>query len=134
MTRMKALSRVIIIMWLILWAFFLIREDKDGQYASLKTIYTIPDSEKFRFILGANLYDFLLFCRSNIPDGATYNMEGFEKFSIDAVRARYFLYPLREVLENADFKIVYGKSPVSLDGYKIVKTFNDNGHIFKRLI
>lgn len=104
---MNKFFRIILAIWVVLWLVFLLREDKDGQYRDLKYFYTHSYDDNVGYLLGEKLYAFLESCRQNIPKGSTYELSGFEKFSIYEVRARYFLWPLRSVSADPDFKIVW---------------------------
>ncbi len=125
--------------WLILWVVFLVREDKKGQYKDLWYFYTHGYNEKVRYILGEDLHDFLIYCKENIPEGASYSLSGFGEFDIASVRARYFLWPLRCGEENADYYIAC-KEEKNPDGYKIVGrhkvtgvgAYRDTPLLFKR--
>jgi hypothetical protein len=111
--KQKAL-KIIFAVWIILWIFFLAREDKDGQYSTLRYLYTHDSEEKTRYVMGGELYDFLISCRENMPAGSTYELSGFQEFSIDEVRARYFLWPLKSVSEKGEFEINYNEKKISL--------------------
>jgi hypothetical protein len=124
--------KLVFAVWLTLWVFFLVREDKDGQYKTLKFLYTHNTEEKTGYIMGEELYGFLLFCRDNVPAGSTYELTGFKKFSIDEVRARYFLWPLRNTSENPDFKIVYSRKKQRIPGYNTYKQHDGAGYLLVR--
>ena len=102
---------IILIVWTVLWIVFLVREDKDGQYRTLGYLYAHTPQEGMQHLMGDKLYSFIRYCKENIPPDATYQMFGFEDFSIDEVRARYFLWPRKRVEEGADFEVVYGDNP-----------------------
>ena len=113
-----AVLKSVLAVWVVLWLFFLAREDKDEQYASLNYMYTHGVSENARYIVGADLYDFLMLCGKTMPAESTYKLVGFGELSIDAVRARYVLWPLRSVEKDADFVAVYGNADASYTGYR----------------
>ncbi|MFH1552512.1 MAG: hypothetical protein ABID83_02585 [Candidatus Omnitrophota bacterium] len=128
----RNIFKTIFAVWIVLWIFFLIREDKDGQYRSLGYLYTHGYNDKVRYVLGDELYDFLIFCRQQIPEGSSYELVGFKKFSIYEVRARYFLWPLRHVKEDPDFKIVYEGQETPGDGYREYKRYGAKGRLLAR--
>ena len=113
----KNILKIIFAVWIVLWVFFLVREDKDGQYRDLRYMYTHGYEDKSSYVMGDELYDFLVFCRKNMPEGATYELSGFENLSIGEVRARYFLWPFRRVEKDPDFIIVCGKKGAKVPGY-----------------
>jgi hypothetical protein len=119
--------------WLVLWLLFLVREDKKGQYAQLYELYSLRSPERMRQVVGPELYDFLMYCRSSLPEGATYELVGFEKYSIDGVRARYLLWPLRSGPGDADYRIVYSAAgELDMPGYSLYTRLGRNGRVFKR--
>lgn len=131
MTR-KAVFKIIFIMWIVVWVFFLAREDKDGQYASLISSYKADYAGKLKILLGEELYGFIDFCLKELPENSTYRLEGFEKFSIFEVRARYLLYPLKQIETRPDYVICFGRSPDNIPGYMKYKDYQDIGAIYKK--
>ncbi|MGB2601814.1 MAG: hypothetical protein WBD00_04165 [Candidatus Omnitrophota bacterium] len=125
--------KVIIIVWLVLWVFFLIREDKDGQYKSLKYMYTHNQAEGMRHVYGEGLYDLVSYCADNMREGTTYNMAGFKRFSIKEVRARYLLWPFKRVDRDADYIVMLGGAK-RLSGYKRVGEAGDGTLWIKRSV
>ncbi|MCK5450483.1 MAG: hypothetical protein KAI70_01810 [Candidatus Omnitrophica bacterium] len=128
--KKTVIFRAILILWIVLWVFFLVREDKDGQYDSLKYLYGHNYADKVKFIMGKDLYGFSVFCSENIPRGSTYELSGFKKFSIDEVRMRYFLWPLVGTSGGADYKIVFGSGKLEYPGYKEYQRFENIGTIY----
>lgn len=118
--------------WALLWMFFLVREGKKNQYADLKYMYTHGYTDKVRYLLGEDLADLLSLSAIYLPEGATYDIEGFKRFSIDEVRARYYLWPFMRVAEDPDFIIVYGGLKDVPDGYDNYVSAGSSGRILKR--
>ena len=120
---------VLFLVWVILWAIFVLRElfvkSNIKDYAALAS----RDLEgKRSYIIGDKLYEFLVFCKKNLPEDATYRFVGVEDGSIEQRRAAYYLYPM---LESAapQYLIVFnkqyiagkdGESFVALDGMRYV--------------
>jgi len=129
MLNKKNLIRSILVIWCVLWLFFLIREDKDGQYRGLRELYCLKGEARTRHVIGGDLYDFLTFSREKIPQGSTYEILGFEKYSIDEVRARYFLWPLKAGKGGTDFKIVYEEGVRVPAGYEEFGRFGKKGYL-----
>jgi hypothetical protein len=130
--RTKTILRGIFITWLVLWAVFLVRQSKRGQYAELAYFYTNDYSSRVGYLLGDDLADIVVFCLENIPPGSTYDIRGFERFSIKEVRARYYLWPLFRTEEDPDFIIVYGSAEYVEDGYREFRSFDGMGKIYVR--
>lgn len=130
-------------LWLVLWFFFLVREDKDGQYKALAYLYQHGYNDKVRYLMGPELYDFLVFCKKHMPNDSTYQLVGFkrfsgdlrmgpEKMSISEVRARYFMWPLRNAGKGAEFKIVH-EEEFNDPLYKEYKSFNEKDRLFIKI-
>jgi len=116
--------------FLLLWAVFLFRENKRGEYAELRYLYAHNDIEKRRFVMGASEYDYLAYCKETLPANATYRIIGLEDIAL--VRARYMLWPARVDLDKPDFLLVF-KSHYSIpQGYAEFKKFQGDGYILKR--
>jgi hypothetical protein len=113
----QRLLKGIFSVWLILWVFFLIREDKDGQYGSLAFMYTHGGKEGMRHLYGEGLYDLAVYCAKNMRERSTYIMMGFDRFSIDEVRIRYLLWPLRQADRDADYIVMRGDAE-DIPGYE----------------
>ena len=113
----KRVLTIVFIIWVVLWVVFLVREDKDDQYKSLVYAYTHSPEENVRYMMGKDLYDLLILSKTDIPEGSTYVLEGFDEFSIKEVRARDYLWPLKSVKDNPDYVIIYGSQQVDAPGY-----------------
>ena len=124
--------RLIIIAWVMTWAGLLIHGKKDRQYKALAYLYTHAPEERLRYVTGERLSDFIDFCRENLPEDATYRLWCFGNLSLDEVRARYELWPLKRVKDNADFILSFEDKGEVLEGYKEYKRFDGNGLIMIR--
>lgn len=124
-------TSALIALWILLWLFFLAREDKDGQYRELSLLLGEPDSGKPALLMGRELTAMTEEVTRRIQPGVTYTLHGFEKYSIDEVRARYYLWPLRRVEEGGDIAVVYaaGKAP---DGYVFLSDAGPSGAVYIR--
>ncbi len=129
MVTKENILKLLLAIWIVLWVLFLIREDKDEQYASLKYQYSHGREDRMRNVMGAELYELMLFCKENMPPGSTCELTGFDKFSIDEVRARYFLWPIRNTSSDADFIIVYEGSYTPREGYAELKGYTGKGKV-----
>jgi len=130
--RKQTILKTVLAVWLALWVFFLAREDKDGQYEALAYNYAHGYAEKVGFLLGKDLYDVLVTAVNDMPGGAAYRLSGFEKFSIDEVRLRYYLWPMRSSGGEADFIIFNGESERPPAGYAEYRRLGSKGGIYKR--
>lgn len=130
--NLRFILRAILLTWVILWVVFLVRQGKRGQYAELAHFYSNGYNSKVRYLLGEDLADFLVFCAGKIPKNSTYDIRGFERFSIKEVRARYYLWPLYRTENNPDFIIVYGSSGPAPLGYKDFASNEGKGSVYIR--
>ncbi len=126
----KVIFKLVIAVWLVLWIVFLAREDKDGQYKMIKYVFTHGEDDRVRYILGDDLYGFIVFAGENMPGGTTYKIEGFEQFSIDEVRLRYYLWPLKCVDNEADFIVYFGSADKKEPGYKLFREYKNIGKLY----
>lgn len=123
--------RIMLVVWLVLWLLFLIREDKDDQYKALKYLYSHGYNQSVSYVVGDKLNDLILYAGRDMPEGSTYDIKGFSKFSIGEVRARYYLWPYVRVHKDPDYIIVYGSSASEV-GYETVKKYPGIGILQKR--
>ena len=82
--------------------------------------------------MGERLYDFLSFCKQELPANATFQLIGFGEKSFEEVAARYFLSPLLTNNEAGEFKIIYGANASSFPGYAEYARDGDLGRILIR--
>lgn len=102
--------KIVFAVWVGLWGFFFARElfIKDNL-RDYRTLVTRNLEEKHAYVTGERLYDFLNSCKENLPERATYRLDGVEDGSIEKRRAVYYLYPLLES-SDPDFILVYGNA------------------------
>lgn len=131
-TQKEKIIYIIIGAWTVLWLVFLIRPDKDGQYAELKHFHSVSYDNKVKHLLGDELYGFLMFSKDNIPEGSTYALKGFGERSIYEVRFRYYLWPLKSVEKGSDYIIIYGDDEVTDTSYNEYLNYKGDGRIYQR--
>ncbi|MDD2679591.1 MAG: hypothetical protein PHO03_02150 [Candidatus Omnitrophica bacterium] len=108
----------------------MLRENKKGEHAQLRYLYSHSDTEKRRYLTGEDLYDFIISCKAALPDKATYNILGLDETR--EVTARYLLWPARRELQGPDFLIVYGNLQFTQSGYLMVKACKNTGALLAR--
>jgi len=91
-----------------------------------------------------NFYDyyyFLDFCRSKLPERASYSLLVPDEYTYYDVKARYYLYPVHQVMSpgaKSDYIIVYGPQQLFKGkdlypkGFKLFTKYKDEGYILKR--
>lgn len=122
--------RAVFVVWAVLWVFFLVRQNKKGQYEELAFFYSNTYDSKVEYLLGSGLSELLSFCAAELPQGATYDIRGFERFSIKEVRARYYLWPMRRVEDDPDLILIHGKSRDVPRGYRMFKDLGSKGAVY----
>ena len=130
--KVRFVLRSVLLVWIVLWMIFLVRQSKRGQYTELTYLYANDYDSKVRYLLGDDLEDLLVFSAENLPRGATYDITGFERFSIKEVRARYYLWPLYRTEDYPEFIISYGAPGTAPDGYKEFGVFPGKGAVYSR--
>jgi len=125
---------IVLIMWCVLWIFFLFREDKSGQYGLLVKFYKAAGYEKYQLIYGKDLYDFLLFCKKEIPEGSTYCLKNFDDFDVKKVRSQYLLWPLRATKVDPDFIILPGELIDIPENYEMCFQLDGKGYVLSRKV
>lgn len=125
----RVVLKIIAVVWIVLWVVFIARElfVKGGarEYAAL---LGRPLEGKHAYVTGDELYGFIDFCRTAIPESATFAVEGLEKDSHDKRRFTYYLYPRME-RPDADFICVYRLPERPRDGYRVAGTLAGKGYI-----
>jgi hypothetical protein len=126
------LLKISLLVWLILWGVFFLRENKEGEYRQFFDLAGKGLEEKRAYLLGGELYDFLKFSQKNIPEDARYKFAGIKPFAIEEVRAIYYLYPRKAVEEDYDYILVYGDDVEPEIGFERIAVMKDNAYILKR--
>ena len=104
--------RIFFLVWVLLWLLFACRQFwRSPSFLSYYYQLVLADAEGRRAIsYGSEFYRFLRFCNQSLPPGSRFQLIGPPDWSIDRVRAHYYLYPLR-LNDNPYFLLVY-KSPL----------------------
>lgn len=87
---------------------------------------------KRAYITGPKLYELIKISNQFMPKASSYEMIGIKDESLDARRARYYLYPNIEK-ESPDFLLVYGVRDFEREGYKIFKILDLDRYILRRV-
>jgi hypothetical protein len=109
-SRMR-LTRLILQVWVIVWVLFLVRPFSLHKSSLLEYLELAKgDFEtRRRIAYGTDFCRFLNFCKARIPGDSRFQLVGFERESVDRVRAYYYLYP-RLSSQKPDYILVY-KAP-----------------------
>jgi hypothetical protein len=105
------IGRVVFAVWVVVW-FLLFSQQVLWSRKFIdrcqRLIRSNPEERRAE-AYGEDYYAFLRFCRANLPQNATFQLVGPPEWSVDRVRAHYFLYPSL-ISEKPEFILVY-KTP-----------------------
>ena len=107
----------------------LIKKGHFGDYKIL-AFRNIPGKRSYDY--GDNLFEFLEFCKTALPESANYDFAGVEKLSLEDRRAVYYLYPHIKK-GKADFLLIYNKPAFKKEGYRLYKKLDNFRFILERI-
>ena len=131
----RAILKIAFLVWVILWGLFFVRGIVAKKvYRDYAILLSRPLDGKRSFVTGDRFYEFLTFCKKNMPEGSTYILaiakEDFD-WSIYKRRANYYLYPDTEN-DAGKFILVYDDTAAGRPGYGIFAKLDDKRYILKR--
>ena len=130
--KQKNLFLFIFAIWFIIWVNFFIRDLTKGKYLKEYKILLSRDSiGKASYTYGDRLFEFLRFCNSALPDGASYDLVGTEDLSLDYRHVIYYLYPHLNHT-GAEYILVFDKPGYMQSGYVPFKELDTSRFILKR--
>ena len=131
--KQKNLFLLIFAVWIIIWLNFFIRDLTKGKYLKeYKILLSRDNIGKASYTYGDRLFEFLRFCNSTLPDGASYDLKGIEDLSLDYRRVIYYLYPhLNQA--GAEYILVFDKPSYTKDGYVLFKELDTSRFVLKRI-
>ena len=129
----EKIFRIIILIWIMLWLVFTARElFWKNNLNDYKVLISRSLDGKRSYVTGDRLYEFITFCSSRLPAGATYNFAGIKEGSIEQRRAVYYLYPH---IQNNDpeFLLVFDAGGIlHKDRYLPYEKLDEQRYILKR--
>jgi hypothetical protein len=129
----KKLLGLCLAVWLVLWAVFFFAENKKGEYREFFTLAGKDLEAKRVYFMGQDFFDFVKFCQKNVPADASYRFVGMRLYPVEAVRAVYYLWPLKAVEESNEYYFVYGDFELpDMAGFRKVAEFKEKAYIMKR--
>ena len=130
---MKKITIILFSIWIILWVNFILRDlFVRGYFKEYKTLALQNSQGKASFTYGKRLFDFLNFCKENLPQSAEYDFVGLKEPSLAGRRAIYYLYP-HVKNRNARFLLVFEKPGFDKKGFKLFKELDSSRFILKRM-
>lgn len=126
--------KIILAAWIILWIFFtakgLVKEKDKSTFREYVNL-ALADSESRRAIVfGRDFYEFLRFCKSNLPETAGFEIEGVTEGSTDLPRMIYYLYPALKC-SPAEFILVYKKPGFVKKGTVLYSSLDEGSFILR---
>jgi hypothetical protein len=106
------LAKVLFLVWIFIWSFFFCRQFLFNPSFLIHYYHmALADAEERRAIsYGFEFYRYLRFCKESLPAHSRFQLIGPLDWSLDRVRAHYYLYPHR-LSDDPDFLLVY-KTPL----------------------
>lgn len=128
------LFKFILASWAAIWIFFTIRgiviEKDKSTFKDYVSLVCADEEGKRAIVYGKDLYKFLQFCKTRLPQAAAYEIVGIQKDSIDLPRLIYYLYPFVES-SDSDFILVYKKQNFSKEGTYLYASLDKESFILK---
>jgi hypothetical protein len=105
------ICKVVFAIWVAVWLVFFSQQVLWGRKLINECPHLIQSNTEQRRAeaYGEDYYAFLRFCQANLPHNTRFQLVGPPEWSVDRVRAHYFLYPSL-VSEKPEFILVY-KTP-----------------------
>lgn len=127
----KNIYILIFFIWVIFVFNFILRDLFYKKYLQYyKVLLSRNSCGKRSYMYGDHLFEYLNFCKVNLPEHAEYEIIGIGS-SIDDKRAVYYLYPhLRS--SQADYLLVFDSPDYKQDGYEIFTALDKRRFILKR--
>ncbi len=132
MLNKKNIYLLAFIIWVVLSFSFILRDLFYKKYSEYyKTLLLRNAYGKSSYIYGDYFFEYLNFCKKNIPVSATYGLIGIESLSLDDRRAVYYLYP-RIKSGEGDYLLVFDQPGYRQDGYRLFKEIDNRRFILER--
>jgi len=124
--------RWIFFLWIGIWGLFWVRPFIIGKSEFSKNLRLLPLSfeERREAVYGRDLYRFLQFCKSQLPDGSRYRLVGLESLSLDFARSVYDLYPCLLSAEP-EYLLVYKQPQFHSDHFERSAFLDEDSFILK---
>ena len=126
------LIKICFIVWIVLWGVFFFKENKDGEYRDFFNLAERDLEGKRAYLVGEDLYSFLVFAGKNLPSGAKYKFEGLPDFSIEEFRSMYYLVPFKPVESGYDHILVYGNKEYVEEGFVKIAEYSKDKYILRK--
>jgi hypothetical protein len=83
------------------------------------------------YTYGDDLYEFLKFCKNNLPDDSGYELIGISVDSLEFRRSAYYLYPKIQS-KNAKYILIFNMPKYTRNGFTVFKKIDESKFILVR--
>lgn len=132
----KKIFTIVFAVWVVLWAVFFLRElFFKKNFQDYRILISRSLEGKRSYVAVDNFYQFVMFCKSKMPERSTYALRALEEnfdWSIYKRRAIYYLYPYTES-EDPEFILIYNEPNVIKDGYKLFDKLDAKRYMLKKV-
>ena len=132
MKKKSAWVRLVLLIWVLVWLYFLIRPFYREHLAqTYSQFFSASVEQKRALIIGPDLYEFIQFCQRSLPPHAKYQIVGIDKDSVDLRRIPYYLYPNIKY-KDYEFLLVYRSEDYPKEGHEFYKQLDEGRFILKK--
>lgn len=129
------LFKIILAAWVLMWVFsnirgLIVEKDKTTFKDYLNLAFADWEGKR-AIVLGKEQYEFIKFCKTNLPDKTNYGLIGIPEDSVDIPRLAYYLYPSLPS-QDPDFILVYNQAGFEEKGTDLYAALNKKSFILKR--
>lgn len=132
MTMKRVLPRIFLVVWVSVWALFLVRPYfKHDLLKTYRELLPLSLEDKHAYVTGQEFYDFLKLCKKSMNDHSTYSLVGFQEDAIESRRAVYYMYPCIPD-RDPEYLLVYMAKPPA-DGYRVLSEFGPDKYLLRKV-
>jgi hypothetical protein len=117
-----------------LWIFFtakgLVKEKDKSTFREYVNLALADPEGRRAIVFGKDFYEFLRFCKSNLPEMSGFEIEGVAGDSTDLPRMAYYLYPALKC-SPAEFILVYKTPGFVKEGTVLYSSLDEESFILK---
>ena len=117
------LSYLLLIIWTSIWVVQFYKDIKQN-YHDFKNLMGESQEQKWEYVFGHELYDFLQKAKYHIPEDGTFSVIHTLSSYLHQRAFTYYLYP-RRVSEEGRYQLIYKVPNVNKEGKKILYLNNE---------
>ena len=131
MAPQSIIFTIIFITWVFMWLLFFVRGLVKAELKDYKNLFGKTLEEKEAYVSGKEFFDFINFCKKEIPKCATYSVEANYDQTMDYFRFAYYIYPVKRDRDDPDYIVCY-KMKFAKATYIRAAALADDKYILKR--